>query len=113
MLFARGERGMEAVIINVIPAGTTRRSSIVVRDVGLYERLLEDDELLVELKEPLSTRPKSSRASSCNCTRARWSTGLHSSRRSVMRAEIARHTCSLRPTRRAQPSSMTPPRARA
>lgn len=113
MLFERGERGMEAVIINVIPAGTTRRSSIVVRDVELYERPLEDDELLGELKEPLSTRPKSSRASSCNCTRARWSTGLHSSRRSVMRAEIARHTCSLRPTRRAQPSSMTPPRARA
>eukprot|EP00900_Chrysochromulina_parva_P014956 jgi/Chrpa1/23461/Chrysochromulina_OHIO_Genome00023091-RA len=26
------------------------------------------------------------------CTRARWSTGLHSSRRSEMRAEIARHT---------------------
>ena len=25
MLFERGERGMEAVIINVIPAGTTRR----------------------------------------------------------------------------------------
>ena len=46
MLFERGERGMEAVIINVIPAGTTRRSSIVVRDVELYERPLEDDELL-------------------------------------------------------------------